>query len=247
MAEFKNQRMQESLFHHVDLSRSRFRDVDLTGIQIDDAYLVDVVINADIKNVRINDVDVAPLVEAELDRRYPERVKLRPIDADGFREAWTVIEELWLPTVANARDFPPELLHERVDGEWSFIETLRHLVFATDAWINRAVLEDSNPYHALGLAHDEIADEPTIPCDRDARPSLDEILAVRADRMATVRELVDNATDEFWTGMTEPVPPPGYPASESFPVRECVLVILDEEWAHRRYAERDLAKLSSHG
>ena len=46
-------------------------------------------------------------------------------------------------------------------------------------------------------------------------------------------------------GMTKPVPPPGYPASESFPVRECMQIILDEEWAHRRYAERDLATLSS--
>jgi hypothetical protein len=36
----------------------------------------------------------------------------------------------------------PALLHESVAGEWSFTETLRHLVFATDAWVRRAVLGD---------------------------------------------------------------------------------------------------------
>lgn len=39
----------------------------------------------------------------------------------------------------------PELLHERVEGEWSFIETLRHLVFATDAWVKRAILGEPHP------------------------------------------------------------------------------------------------------
>ena len=245
VTEFKNQRIQDSTFENVDLSGSRFHNVDLSGVEIKGAVLFDVVIEADIKNIRINDVDVVPLVVAELDRRYPERVKLRPTDADGFREAWSLIEELWAPTVDKARRLPPELLHERVDDEWSFIETLRHLVFATDAWIKRAVLGDPTPYDALDLPHDEMSDEPNVPRNRDARPSLDEVLTLRADRMATVRNLVDEATDEFWRGMTKPVPPPGYPASESFPVGECMRNILDEEWAHRRYAERDLATLSS--
>jgi len=42
-------------------------------------------------------------------------------------------------TVERARLLPPDLLHESVDGEWSFIETLRHLVFATDSWIRRVI------------------------------------------------------------------------------------------------------------
>jgi len=73
-------------------------------------------------------------VEAELNRRYPDRAKMRPDDADGYREAWAALERLWPQTVARARRLDPDLLHERVDGEYSFIETLRHLVFATDAW-----------------------------------------------------------------------------------------------------------------
>jgi hypothetical protein len=87
----------------------------------------------------INGVDVAPLVEAELDRRHPEGAKMRPIDPAGFREAWDIVERLWDETVARARRLAPQLLHESVNGEWSFIQTLRHLVFATDAWIHRVL------------------------------------------------------------------------------------------------------------
>ena len=83
-----------------------------------------------------------------------------------------------------------DLLHEQVDGECSFIETLRHLVFATDAWVRRAVLGDPSPWDPLDLPHDEMPDELSVPRDRAARPSLDEVLALRADRMATVREVL---------------------------------------------------------
>src|SRR5215213_11201772 len=112
----------------------------------------------------------------------------------------------WDAAVQRARALPEELLHERVDGEWSFIETLRHLVFATDAWVLRAVLGDPTPYHPLGLAHSEMpVDTPGVPHDTVARPSLDEVLAVRADRMATVARLLDKLTDERLEDMTESV------------------------------------------
>ncbi len=41
--------------------------------------------------------------------------------------------------------------------------------------------------------------------DRDARPSLDEVLELRRDRMSTVREVVDGLTDESLDVETEPV------------------------------------------
>ena len=146
----------------------------------------------------------------------------------------------------DARALPEDLLHERVDGEWSFIETLRHLVLATDAWVLRAVLGDPAPYHPLGLAHTEMpADTPLVPHHPDARPSLDEVLAVRAQRMTTVAELLDELTDEQLEEMTEPVLEPGYPASESFAVRRCYNTVVNEEWLHREYAERDLAVLEA--
>lgn len=235
MVEFKNE----------DLSGSRFRNVDLTDAKIRGALLVNLDIDGYIENLRINEVDVGPLIEAELNRRYPERAKLRPSDADGFREAWAVIERSWPPTIERARRLAPELLHERVDGEWSFIETLRHLVFATDAWVKRAVLGEASPYDPLGLPHDEMGDVPGVPGDLGARPTLDDVLALRADRLATVRKVMAGLTDEVLAGETDPIPPPGYPAAGSYPVRRCLQAVVTEEWEHRLFAERDLGHLTT--
>ena len=232
-------------FHDVDLTGARFRLVDLTGVTIRGADLRDMDVSGQIENLLINGVDVVPLVEAELDRRYPERPKMRPADAAGFREAWDVLERLWPQTVARARRLDPELLHQRAGGEWSFIETLRHLVFATDAWVRRAILGEPSPWDPLDLPHDEMPDEPAVPRDRAVRPSLDEVLALRADRMATVSQVLADLTDARLAGRTEPVTEPGYPEPESFAVRRCLQAILNEEWGHRLYAERDFDVLES--
>lgn len=242
---FEGVRLAGARFQNVDLTSARFHLVDLTGVLIRGADLVDVDISGEIENLRVNGVDVVPLVEAELNRRYPDRVKMRPADADGFREAWGILERLWQETVERARRMSPDQLHERVEGEWSFIETQRHLVFATDAWVRRALLGEPSPWDPLDLPHDEMPDEPSVPRDRDARPSLDDVLALRADRMATVRQVLADLTDERLAGRTEPVPEPGYPESESFAVRRCLQAILIEEWEHRLYAERDLDVLDS--
>jgi hypothetical protein len=192
------------------------------------AWAADMEITGDIESLRVNGVDVAPMVEAELDRRHPHRVKMRPTDAEGFREAWEILEALWTLTVERARRLDPERLHERVDGEWSFVETLRHLVFATDAWVGRALLGEPTPWSPLGLPHDEMPDVHGVPRDREARPSLDEVLALRTDRMGTVRRVLADLSDERLAGMTEPVLEPGYPESESFAVRRCLAAILNE-------------------
>jgi len=245
MPDFTREDLTGARFDQVDLTRARFRNVDLTGATIRGALLVNVDMDGLLENVTINGVDVVPLVEAELDRRYPDRAKMRPADADGFREAWDILERLWQQTVARARRLDPDLLHERVDGEWSFIETLRHLVFATDAWIKRAILGDPAPWDPLGLPHDEMPDDAPVPRDLTARPSLEQVLTLRADRMATMRQVLAGLTDDYLAGTTEPVTRPGYPEPKSFPVRRCLGAIVNEEWEHRLFAERDLDALES--
>jgi uncharacterized protein YjbI with pentapeptide repeats len=243
---FEDVRLAGARFRGVDLTGARFHLADLTGAVIRGAALVDVDLSGEIMNLRVNGVEVLPLVEAELDRRYPDRARMRPADAAGFRAAWDILERLWQQTVGRARGLPPELLHERVDAEWSFIETLRHLVFATDAWVRRAVLGEPSPWHPLDLPHDDMPDAPGVPRDRGARPSLEEVLALRADRMATVRRVLADLTDATLAGMTGPAPGPGYPEpGKSFPVRRCLLAILSEEWEHRLYAERDFDALEA--
>ena len=232
-------------FEEVDFSRTWFHNVYFVGATLRGAWLEDVEIDGRIDNLRINGVDVAPLVEAELDRRFPERAKLRPTDAAGYRQAWQVIEDAWPATVERASRLPPELLHERVDGEWSFVETLRHLLFATDAWLLRAVLGRPEPYTPLDLPHTEAEPDPAVPNDAAARPSLEQVLALRADRMATVREVMAGLTDEAVSGDTAPVTGPGYPPEGSYAMTRCLNAVLDEEWQHRRFAERDLAVLEA--
>jgi uncharacterized damage-inducible protein DinB len=242
---FERVDLNDSEFRSVDIERARFRDVSFRHVVMRGTEWLDVDINGEIEGLRVNGVDVGPLVEAELDRRYPGREKMRPTDADGFRTAWDLLEELWAETVARARRLDPDLLHESVDGEWSFVETLRHLAFATDAWIRRAVLGDPSPWDPLDLPWDEMPDTPGVPRDRDLRPSLDEVLALRRDRVAGVRAVLDSLTHESLAGRTEPLDAPGWPGRRSFPIRECLLVVLNEEWEHRLYAERDLAVLEA--
>jgi uncharacterized damage-inducible protein DinB len=187
--------------------------------------------------------DEARALEAELRRAHPERTDLRLTDADGFRACWSVIAPLWDETIDRARTLEPALLHESVDGEWSFIETLRHLLYATDAWIGRALLGDPSPWHPLDLPWDQMPDTPGTPRDRAARPGLDDVLVLRRERITTVERVLADLTDEQLAGHTTPVDAPGWPTPDAYPVFAVVLTVLNEEWWHRQFAERDLTAL----
>ena len=170
----------------------------------------------------------------------------RPTDADGYRTAWADLAQLWPQTIALATELPSALLHERVNGEWSFIQTLRHLLFVTDAWASRALLGVVDPYHPLDLPPTGMKN-PAIPCDLDARPSLREVLVLRDERLAVVERVMANLTDESLEQATLHVRGPGYPRPGTYQVRRCVLALVNEEWHHRRYAERDLTMLINRG
>jgi uncharacterized damage-inducible protein DinB len=255
-SEFAHVRLKDTRFDRVDLSGGAFRSVDLSDtdfvgtafhrVRMRGVELCDVEISGEILRLTINGVDIGPLVEAELDRVDPERAKLlRPTDPDGFREAWAINEQRWERTVERARRLPAEVLHESVAGEWSFIETLRHLPFATDCWLSRTILGDPTPWHPLGLPWDEMPDTPGVPRDRSTRPSLDEALELRHERMGRVRRYLAELTDEGLAAETTPVEGPGWPEPHSYPVAECLLTVLNEEYHHRLFAERDLAVLEA--
>jgi hypothetical protein len=241
-ARFERVNLRGARFQKVHLNEASFVAVDFAGVRMRGVELVDVEISGELQNVVVNGVDIAPLINAELDRRTPERAMMRPEDSDGFRAAWAALERLWEGTVARARTFPETLLHESVDGEWSFIQTLRHLNFASAAWVDRMVLGDVSPWHPLDLPWDEAPGWDDIPWDREARPSLDEVLVVRRERQATVRHAVESLTDEQ-LGARVTRTEPGYPQEEDFPLKTCLRIALNEEWEHRLYAERDLTTL----
>jgi hypothetical protein len=188
-------------------------------------------------------------IRDELDRRHPERIKLRPTDAAGLQQAFNVVEEMWAPTIERARRLPRSKLHERVNDEYSFVETFRHLLFAWDAWLPRIVLRVPDGYHDWAVPPDLPSDaggavmwsiDAGWSWSSDAAPDLDAVLDVRAERLAHVRDYLSGATEEdLRTGVS---PPPWYPQPECS-VRFCFLVVLNDEWWHHQYATRDLTVL----
>lgn len=232
----------------VSFRRAVLRDCDLTGLRIVDSKLTDVYVSGYDGPIVVNDVDVTAYVEAELDRRYPERVRVREMrTVDDLREMWRTIRELWTATVERARRQPAGLVHERVDGEWSFVETMRHLVFATDAWARRSILDEEQPFDPYGYPATGYPDESAealgllVALEPAVQPSLDEILAVRAERMAAIDTILSELTDDDLVRSCERPPAPGYPSPHT--VRQCLGVVMNEEVEHHRYATRDLATL----
>jgi hypothetical protein len=124
-----------------------------------------------------------------------------------------------------------------VDGEWSFAQTLRHLVLATDTWLRRGVLEIEQPFHPLGLrdagTEGDGADRPVT---TTATPAYDDVLAARADRVALVGDFLATVTADELAAERRNPHAPEYPET----VRSCLHVILEEEWEHLRFAVRDL-------
>jgi hypothetical protein len=234
-------------FDVADLRDARFTDCDMTGVTIRDCWLVNVSISGYLSNFTVNGVDVTDFVNAELDRRHPERVQFREGQtADDVRAIWDTIERLWAQATERAGQLPAAALDQQVNEEWSFAQTLRHLVFITDAWASRTVLDEEMPYHRLGLPQSwyPAADAAALGIDLSAQPTYADILAARADRMAVMRRIVAGLTDADLARLCQRSPAPGYPEEERTVV-DCISVVMDEEMEHYRFAVRDLAILEA--
>ena len=243
----KSDQFRGARIHLCDLADLEIRDCEVSGLRIVDCYGSDVYLGGDFERLVVNDVDVTAYVESELDRQAPARVLARDAHSpDDYRTAWDAIEMQWAATLDRARLLPEAKLYEQVDGEWSFVETHRHLMFASDAWLGNAVLEEDAPYHpfgfpAGGMPTDEAA---KLGLTLEATPTLDEVLAIRHARMATMRRVVDQLTETELDRVCGRKPADPYPDQE-YVVRRCLKVVLKEEAEHHRYAVRDLAVLEA--
>jgi hypothetical protein len=132
----------------------------------------------------------------------------------------------------RARSFSEEERHRRVDGEWSTVESLRHLVLIIDLWLSKAVLGDRDPFHPMGLPPTFMP--PTLPgssIDPDARPTFDEACDVLGGRLVTVRTYVEDLTpDELECPVN----------AHAKTVGGALNVLFGEMTAHTRFIERDL-------
>jgi hypothetical protein len=179
---------------------------------------------------------------AERAKLRAERDKLKATNPKGLADAWTMIEDHWTGTVARARELAEPVLHEQVEGEWSFVQTHRHLVLVTDCWLRRMVKGIAYPYHPWGLAGSWLTSPRRWGVDPEAEPSLDQVLDVRRERMDEVRSVIASATPKKLARNCVPPKTPGHP-SKDHTVLECLSVVLKEEWQHHRYAVRDLEVL----
>jgi len=192
--------------------------------------------------LRVNGVDVIPLVEAELNRRFPGRADRRAEVPDGLRAAWAMLERTWEATLERVAAMPAGTVDVSVDGEWSFAQTLRHLVMATDTWLGRAILEREQPFHPIGQPNVEYeTDGHDVSIFTTVTPSYAEVLEVRAGRVAMVRDFLATVTsDELAVTRKNPWVPECPETTLS-----CLQTILEEEWEHHRYAVRDLEAIQT--
>ena len=227
-----------SVFWGADMKGSTFRDVDLTGTRISHAWLVDVQIDALVDRLVVNGVDVTAYVN-ERDPWYPLRTMLTPTDPAGMRATWAALEAVWAPVIARVQAMPDEAAHRSVNGEFSFVETLRHLLMAMDKWFTQPVL--GGTFHPYGLPNRGSIDVPFPGLDLSSTPSLSEVLAARAERADAFRAALDGLEPADLDRPIEVM------ENGSCQLRDGVFTVFEEEFWHHRYAVRDLAVTESGG
>jgi hypothetical protein len=231
-------------FDDEDLTGAEFRECDLSGARLVGVVMQNVEIDGLVSNLTVNGVEVMPYVEAELDRRHPVRVLIRSDQPGDLRRAWRQLGDDWVTTIERVRSLPEGSEHQGLDGEWSMVETLGHLVFVHDSWFRRCVLGLTEPFTAMGLASPFVPNQEELGLDRSARPRLDEVLVVRARQASEIEAWLAEVTPEQLS-QSAPVPDddrwPPYAKGRS--VQQCLVTVFNEEWEHHRFCLRDLDKL----
>ena len=225
-----------AVFWGADLTGARFRDVNLTDVKISHALLVNLDIDAMIDKLVVNGVDVTTYVN-EHDPWHPTRSMLRASTPNDMRVAWARLEDEWAKTVSRAQALPEARLHESVNGEFTFVQTLRHLVFAMDKWFTAPVLGE--PFDPIGLPNTGSLDFAWPGPDYDLTPSVAEALAVRADRATRFRDYLASVTA---TDLSRPI---DVLENGVNPLQDCIWTVFEEEFWHNRYALRDLEQLEA--
>jgi hypothetical protein len=136
-------------FDDQDLTDSEFRECDLTRARLIGVVMQDAVIEGLVSNLVINGVEVSSYVEAELDRRQPVRLLIRPADRVELLQGFRELRAAWSETLEQLRRMP-----------------------------GRCCLGSTRPLTAFGVVPDYVL-EHEQGLDRAATPSLDEVLAVR--------------------------------------------------------------------
>lgn len=235
-------------FLEQDLTGAEFRECMMSNTRLIGVVMQDAEIDGLVSNLVVNGVEVSGFVEQELDRRHPVRLLIRSDDPVELREAWRVLRADWAATVERLGTMPEGSEHQRVDDEWSTVETLRHLVFVHDSWFRRCVRGSTAPFTSIGLGPEFVSDQEEQGLDRSARPILGEVLAVRDEQAAEIETWLAAVTA---SDLQEPAPVPDGPGWPPYArgrtVGQCLRTVLNEEWEHHRFAVRDLDRMQLEG
>lgn len=231
-------------FEDQDFTDAEFRECDLTRARLIGVVMQDAVIDGLVSNLVVNGVEVASYVDAELDRRHPVRLLIRSADAVDLRQAHRQLQADWEATVEQLGQLPDGSEHQHVEGEWSAVQTLRHLVFVHDSWFRRCCLGSARPFTAIGLASPHVPDQAEQGLDQTADPSLQEVLALRHEQALELGSWLASVTTSELSA-SAPVPSgPGWPPyARGKSVLQCLHVVLNEEREHHGFCVRDLDRL----
>lgn len=230
-----------------DLRGAEFRECDLTGARLIGVVLEDAVIDGYVTNLVVNGVEVTGYVEAELDRRHPVRVLIRSEDPADLREASRQLHDAWAATIGRIRR-TPGVERRSVHGEWSAVQTLRHLVFVHDSWFRRCCLGSKELFTPMGLGTMVEPYRGAHGLDLALDPPLDEVLSVRNAQVAELRTWLDGVTA---ARLAAPAPVPDDdvwpPYARGRSVRQCLRTVLNETFEHHNFCVRDLDLIEANG
>ena len=227
-----------------DLSGSEFREVVLNRSRFVGVVMQDAEIDGLVTNLVVNGVEVTGYVQAELDRLHPVRVLIRSDEPDDLREAWATLCAAWATTLDRLAALPSERAHASVDGEWSAVQTLRHLLFVHDSWFARAVLGRRQAFHPWGLASDFVPHQDAMGLDPGAAPRWPTWSARAASATTPSPRSSRARPPRSWPGRPRPRTTRAWPPHTGT-VARCLRVVLDEEWAHHGFCVRDLDRLDA--
>jgi hypothetical protein len=136
-------------------------------------------------------------------------------------------------TLDRAGSFSEEQRQQRVDDEWSTVESLRHLVLVVDLWLSRAILGQPDPFDPMALPPTFMPPTlfPGSSIDPDAHPSYDEVREVLEGRVASLSSYVEDVTTEELGRRVD---------AHVGTVGGALAVIFHELEAHDRFINRDL-------
>lgn len=141
-------------------------------------------------------------------------------------------------TILRLGSFSEDERQERVDDEWSAVESLRHLVLVIDLWLSKTILGEHEPFDPIALPPTFMPPKlfPGSSIDPDARPSWDDTCAVLRRRMTALQTYVDALTSDE---LARPI------EAHAGTVGGALHVIFTEFAAHDHFINRDLNRIEA--